>query len=301
MSRHDITSYSRKPFPNFLLIGAAKSATTSLTELLGQHSEIFISTPKEPRYFWLGEEEYKKGWNSYQNLFRNVPKSVRASGEGSQVYTLRSTGSWPVPGRIFHRLPNVKLLYIVRNPIDRIVSNWKMDVLQKPELYTDFNSQILSYPCKKRFVDRSKYWFQISAYREWFPDEQIKILFFDEFVVSPLAVLNQCTDFLGVNRWQGYSNPEKARNAAPVVRNQTGFALRALKSIPDCSFIRKIMPSKLRNTLQQKDVPHNPADTSPKWHPEIHKKVVAEISEDVHSFLSYAGKPLDYWDLSLEE
>ena len=69
--------------PNFLVIGAAKSATTSLCELLGQHPDVFILDPKEPHFF---TRHYELGWKWYKSLFSNAGSYERI-GEGSTSYS----------------------------------------------------------------------------------------------------------------------------------------------------------------------------------------------------------------------
>lgn len=78
-----------RDIPDFLVIGAAKSGTTYLCNLLGQHPQVFMCDPKEPRYFGLPREEYEKKWGWYRSLFADIPDTVVAAGEGSQSYTCR--------------------------------------------------------------------------------------------------------------------------------------------------------------------------------------------------------------------
>lgn len=186
----------------------------------------------------------------------------------------------------------MKLLYVVRNPIDRIVSAWKMAAREKPEEFTDFNRDILDTELRRWFVDRSRYWFQISAWRDAFPDNQIKILFFDEFLASPLPVLKQCADFLGLSNWQGYTHVEKAHMAAPRAY------IRMLRRIPGYASLRQLFPEKLYVAAQVKGFTHLPStDTMPTWDRAVLQAVVSELKEDMDTFLQYAGKPLGYWDI----
>ena len=62
----EIVDLHRDSLPNFIIIGAAKSATTTLTTILPQHPDIFISKPKEPKFFG---RYYKKGWDWYASRF----------------------------------------------------------------------------------------------------------------------------------------------------------------------------------------------------------------------------------------
>ena len=112
--------------PNFLVIGAQKSATTTLCDLFSQHPDVYISNPKEPHFF-AKNEVYAKGWDWYKKLFSNAGKA-KAIGEGSTGYTMHVV--FPnAPSRISRDLPNAKLIYIVRHPIRRIESDWKQRTL----------------------------------------------------------------------------------------------------------------------------------------------------------------------------
>ena len=114
----EIVDLHRDYLPNFIIIGAAKSATTTLTTILPQHPDIFISKPKEPKFFG---RYYKKGWDWYASRFKKG-KDFALRGEGSTMYAsgLHSFSKTP---ELMHRyLPDLKLIYIVRHPLDRIVS-----------------------------------------------------------------------------------------------------------------------------------------------------------------------------------
>ena len=106
--------------PNFLIIGAGKSGTTSLWSLLGQHPEIFVSRIKEPSFF-SNDEQYTRGWMWYESLFRGA-RGENAIGEASNSYS--ATGIHPdTVRRIVESLPGVRLIYLVRNPFERMESD----------------------------------------------------------------------------------------------------------------------------------------------------------------------------------
>src|SRR5262249_24539009 len=96
-------------------------------------------------------------------------------------------------GRIAAHVPDAKLIYIVRNPLERIESHWRHLLGRGHNISFE---ELLSHP---DVLDTSRYWRQISAYREHFPDEQILVLFFEDFVEDPSAILKRCFEFLGVD------------------------------------------------------------------------------------------------------
>jgi len=280
--------------PTFFVIGAAKSGSTSLCALLDQHRQIYISKPKEPRYFAFSPEQQAECQAWYQGLFEGLTDSVKAIGEGSQAYTMRPAAEdWPVPSRIAHAVPGAKLIYIVRNPIDRLVSNWKMMAREKPEVFADFNRDIVDPAHRRLFVDRSKYWFQISAYREFFPDAQIKIVFFEDFIAHPNEVLGNCTRFLGVEDKSDWEGVEKPRNAAPAYRERP--LLSAIANFPGLRAALRRLPPALR--IAARPIGWQSVNPDIRVKPSVNDSLVSELEEDMQRFLAYAGKPANFWTL----
>ena len=125
--------------PNFIIIGAAKSATTTLTTILPKHPDIFISKPKEPKFFG---RYYSKGWDWYANRFSDG-QGLALRGEGSTMYTSQMKAFKDTPELMHRHLPKLKLIYIVRHPLDRIVSQWRHYRGRHPEC-PDFSDFMLS-------------------------------------------------------------------------------------------------------------------------------------------------------------
>jgi len=108
-----------KRLPDFIIIGAAKSGTTSLVQHMLQHPRIYISDPKEPCFF-DENENWKMGIDWYSSLYINA-KEDQICGEASTNYT-----RWPqvmnVPAKIKSIIPNVKLIYLLADPSKRAYS-----------------------------------------------------------------------------------------------------------------------------------------------------------------------------------
>jgi hypothetical protein len=105
--------------PEFMIIGAAKAGTTALNEYLSQHPQIFMCPLKEPQFFST-DVIYERGLAWYEGLFADA-KSGQICGEASTSYTFFP--STPLtPQRIHQAIPNVKLIYLIREPVSRIQS-----------------------------------------------------------------------------------------------------------------------------------------------------------------------------------
>lgn len=108
--------------PNFFIIGAPKSGTSSMANYLSQHPNVFFSKPKEPWFFSFPEfpGPYKNNFNSYLNLFKKVKDHHIAIGEGS-VYYMYSTHAVE---DIIKKFDNPKFIVMLRNPVEAAFSSF---------------------------------------------------------------------------------------------------------------------------------------------------------------------------------
>ena len=105
--------------PDFIIIGAAKAGTTSLYALLDRHPDIFMPAHKEPEFF-ARDDHYAKGIDSYATLFEGATPHQQV-GEASTLYSLAPFFGHTA-GRIKAHLPQVKLIYVMREPVARAYS-----------------------------------------------------------------------------------------------------------------------------------------------------------------------------------
>jgi hypothetical protein len=105
--------------PNLFVVGAAKSGTTSLHRYLDAHAEISMSVPKEPRVF--ADTRWRERLGGYAEMFSTPGATIR--GESSPRYT-RFPISRHIPERVASTCPHARVIYIVRDPVDRIVADW---------------------------------------------------------------------------------------------------------------------------------------------------------------------------------
>lgn len=279
--------------PTFIVIGAGKSGTTSLCHLLSQHPQICMSNPKEPRFFSL-DENFERGWEWYESHFPNAHQAV-AIGEGSVNYTMRT--AYPQTARrIAEALPEVKLIYIVRHPLERIESNWRMGAWEKPD-YPPFNKAIKDPSHLPALIDRSKYWFQISAYRDYFPDAQILVLFLKDFKQDLDRVLRRCYEFIGVESEMPtdlINNRDKYRNTS-TQRNKQSPLLTKLRQIPLVTKVSQIFPKNLRAKVKDSLTKKSPEP--PQWEPDNRQWAIDQLIDDTQTFLEFYNKPRDFWKL----
>jgi len=188
---------------NTFIVGAPKSGTTSLHYYLNQHSQICMSSIKEPNYFSAQEVEdlyydspIIKSASEYEKLFQS---DLKVKGESSVSYLYYDL----VPHRIFDYNPDAKIIIMLRNPTDRLFSHYLMDKrlgfcsLSLDEIY----DQRQQYPkFFMQFFSLGNYYEQIKRYRAVFDDRQIQVILYDDFKNNTNLVVNSVLDFLEVDR-----------------------------------------------------------------------------------------------------
>ena len=271
--------------PTFLVIGAGKSGTTTLCELLGQHPDVFITDPKEPHFF---SADYDRGWEWYASFYRPA-RGEKERGEGSVSYTMEDYQP-DVSERIARDLPDARLIYIVRHPLRRIESGWR-HLLKTNRTDKDLSDTVEARP---RLVSSSMYWRQISYYLDRFPHEQVQILFFEDFINDTQAELRKCWDFLKVDpdfapEDMSPSNVSTGRWIWPISHILRGRSIPERLQPPDC--MKDLVRTFLFSSFGSKE-------KSPQWRPEVWESVVAKIKPDAEKFLCYFEKPESFWDFS---
>lgn len=177
------------PLPNFIIIGAMKSGTTTLHHKLDMHPNIGMSRAKEPNFF---NQYYSRGEEWYKGLFTG---NFQLYGEASPNYTKAQT--FPdTAGNMHATVPDAKLIYIVRDPIERIYShlhhNLYRDRLQPHEI----DHVVLNNP---EYIKTSSYYYQASQYLPYYSLDKMLFLSFEELKKDSNATMKRICEFLGVS------------------------------------------------------------------------------------------------------
>src|SRR5437879_4812348 len=147
-----------------------KAGTTSLYHYLRPHPEVFMPKTKELDFF-VEEMNWSRGWTWYREQFEAAPAHTKARGEASTAYA-KAPRFRGVPVRIAATLPDVRLVYVIRNPIERIRSHYQHRVATGAEV-RPLEAAVLENPI---YVDYSRYAFQIEQFLEHFPREQLLVV-----------------------------------------------------------------------------------------------------------------------------
>jgi hypothetical protein len=224
-----------------LIIGAMKSGTTSLFELLSQHPEIAASSVKEPRYF-VGEEEWRRGWGWYLGLWRWDPTRHRIALEASTAYT-----TYPARPGVPARIAQVagatfRFIYVLRNPLEQITSN------ARQALYVGWGRP-LDEGIPGWMIDTVRYAMQVEQFLAVFPRERLLLFTLEEFQRQPDAVLRRVCRFLGVDEHFTFSGVDRRYNAGEVYE-LPGLLRRLIKAGSVRWLASRILPRRWRHGIR---------------------------------------------------
>lgn len=272
---------------DFMIIGAQKCGTTGLAKQLAEHPEVAFCRIKEPAFF-NRTEDWRSGLDGYHALYDPAPG--RLCGEGSTMYTFFP--EWPRTAERLHAYnPELKLIYIMREPVARMESHYAHRLGHKrssgpPE------AEVLSRPF---YVNRSRYAVQLRPYLELFGRERILLLVFEEYIAAPEATLSQVAEFLGISP-DGFMTDAGATPAnpsvgqarwGPIMRKVTRLrALRTLLLPVVPAGIRKRLLARLGVRLKEK----------PRFSPELKRTLRRLVEDDVTAVEELLGRRLETWE-----
>jgi len=278
--------------PDFVIIGAMKSGTSSLHEQLRARSGIFMSDPKEPNFF-SDDHNYRQGIGRYSRLFE-AARSGQLCGESSTHYTKLPTHPRTVE-RMFQHLPEVRLIYLMRDPIERIISQYIHEWSQREvrgtlEQAVRRHARYLAYSCYAR---------QLEPFLQRFGAGRILPLAFERMIARPDSVLAEVCAFLGDPSpepalWRpelGIQNPSAQRLRKSGVR-------AFLRSLPGARPLVHRMPASLRRHLDGFWQMRRRPDLSAGLRAEL----VEHIDRDLSRLGRWLGRPLrcDHWREQVE-
>jgi hypothetical protein len=219
--------------PDFLIIGAMKCATTSLHEQLARQPHIFMSHPKEPNFF-SDDENYALGLDRYRSLFREAPEDALC-GESSTHYTKLPTFPHTVD-RMAAALARVKLIYVMRHPVDRLISQYVHE-LTTGRITSGIHEAIDRYP---ELVDYGRYSIQLKPYLNAFGPESVLPVFFGRLARHPQDELERICRFLGYPGKPRWDHAMKPQNVGSE-RLRRSAIREVLVQAPALTMVRRLL------------------------------------------------------------
>jgi hypothetical protein len=273
--------------PNFLVIGAMKGGTSSLYRYLRDHPEIFMPRVKEPTFF---SSNWDRGLEWYERLFDGAGQAL-ALGEASTEYT-----AYPhipsVPARIAKVVPEARLVYIVRNPVDRMLSEYHYNLVRGLERDPSADRSLLE---DSTYHNVSCYALQIEQYLEFFSRDQLLIVKSEDLKVDRVQTLGRVFEFLGVDPgwqpphlWEEFQTSSKKRSRRPVDH--------ALRRIPGYRRLASGAPVSLKQVkyrLTTKKAPPKPMLSAA-----ARREIEDRLRDDVRRLRGHLGDDFDAWGLA---
>ncbi len=295
--------------PSFLVIGAAKSGTTSLYHYLAQHPDVFMSPVKEPNFFALegekpsfrapGADERINRWSvtdpdEYRKLYEGA-NGERALGEASPIYLYSEKAA----GRIKRYVPEARLIAILRNPAERAYSGFLHLLLNGRETVRDFGEALALEEERKQenwdwiwhYKSMGFYHEQLTRYLESFGQEQMKIYLYEDLEKDPAGVVRDAYGFLGVDA-SFVPRPPARYNATGIPRSRRLNDLLRTDN-PIKSAAKLLVPKKFRRKLLMNM--QNKILVKPPFPEKERKQLLEDYREDVLKLQELIGRDLSGW------
>lgn len=232
---------------NLFVVGAAKSATSTLHAHLARHPDVWMSDPKEPHYF---SHRWREDPEAYAALFTGG-LDRRYRGESSTGYSV----SVDAPARVAKDSEDARILLILRNPIDRAWSHywWLRLQGQEDRPFAEAFDASLDRPTAPadriagtgnfaNYHDAGRYGSIVARWLACFPADHLWIATFEDLVADPDAVLAECYRFLGLEAPRSPADPLHANPTAAVRHPRLARVVRTLGSGPRLRAIGRRLP-----------------------------------------------------------
>lgn len=222
--------------PDFIIIGAMKCGTTSLHYYLRNHPDIYMPREKELDFFG-GANNYEKGVSWYTSKFKS---QYLLNGEASPNYTKVHLFEG-VPEKMYRLLPNVKLIYLYRDPIDRAYSHYLHSLSTRREKKNLENALTEN----SNYILTSRYYWQLEQFLKYYPLDQFLILNSDQLRKNRKNALKKIYDFLGVDYFYDEDIIEKNRQSSSLKTRRSKFNYLFLNTNTG-DYLKKIVPEEFK-------------------------------------------------------
>jgi Sulfotransferase family len=290
--------------PNFLIIGAAKAGTTALHTYLQQHPQVYMTPDKETNFFAFegenlnfqgpGDKEINQfsitNLESYRAEFQNVSHE-KAIGEACPLYLYHAKA----PKRIHSYIPNVRLIAILRHPVDRAYANFLHIIRDDREPCRDFFQALQQ---EKKRIEENWEWFwhyiqlgyyatQLQRYYEKFDRDRIRVYLYEDLCQNPLALMQDSFRFLDIDD-RFIPNMTIRPNKSGMPKNLL-FHQLLTKPNPIKSLLKPLFPSHLRQKIQHQNL------TTPKISSEARSLLIDLYREDIIKCQDLIDRDLSGW------
>ncbi len=306
MTRHEGATNSASPSgPNFFVVGAPRSGTTSLHRYLGEHPEVFMSPKKEPNYFvFYGQQPDARGpvrWVNDEAVFRRADYdalfrgsgAARAVGEVSPRYLSHPECA----ARIRRDIPDARIIAILRQPADRAHASFVGLRRDGWEPCADFASAVRDQPRRRAegwdsgcLLDRGLYCEKLARYFAIFDRKMVHIALYDDLQSDAHALLRELFTFLEVDP-DFEPDLKTIHNPSGLIRSRwLGAAWRSSYRLRREA--RRVLPLTARDAAYkwiQK------SSQKPALDPDLRAEVTAYFHEDILELQRLIDRDLSHW------
>jgi sulfotransferase family protein len=280
--------------PTFLVIGAMKAGTTSLYHYLRDHPEVFMPETKEVNFF-NPRRNWRRGLAWYEGQFEGAPPGTLARGEASTSYT-----KYPwiagVPQRIAATLPDVRLIYVVRQPIERMRSQYLHNLATGQE----WRPIDVAFEQEPMYRQISRYAYQLERYEPFFARQRILVIDARDLRDNRVATLQRIFTFLGVEASHVPSSVDTEYLTAEG-RRMKPRSLRAIRRIPKVREMSGYVPTSVKTLKRRltRDLPSEQLDRGRGViTPDLDAALRASFRDDVGQLRGYLGPTFDGWGIA---
>ena len=275
--------------PTFIVIGTMKGGTTSLWEYLRAHPQVFMPEAKEIQFF-SNSGRYERGLDWYREHFASVTNEI-AVGEASTNYTKhpRRTGT---ASRIADVMPDVRLVYMLRDPIERIRSHY----VQLAHGHGERRSISVVVRENPELLDISRYRMQIDQYLDHFDASQLLVITSEALRADREGTLGRVFTFLGVDPTLMPPAITSELHRSVDKRFDTKLSNWA-RRVRGYDFVRRITPKRLRRATSRVTKRSIASEVDATISDELRRQLVDELREDVAGLRPFLGPSFDGWGM----
>lgn len=274
--------------PNFLIVGAAKSGTTSLHFYLERHPEIFMAERKELHFF--SDPDCLSWLPLYREQF---PEPAPVRGEATTLYT-RAPAIPGVAARMAALVPDAKIVYLVREPVERALASYREERFHLNERRTADEAFADIDDPYNPYVSASRYAEQLEQYLEHFPREQVLVIDSTDLAKRTEETLARVLRFLGVAEIP--LDVSEQYNTAATKYQYTGLAHRLRFSRPGRALRRLPPPVHQALTAPARRLLRRPIE-QPELPDELVARLRAALAADAARLREVTGLELSHWSV----
>lgn len=294
----DQMSKNKDFIPDFIGIGAMKSATSWIFSSICSHPKVCSNLNKE-LHFFDREKNYKKGIGCYKNLFSKCKKN-KIKGEFTPRYLYKPKCA----KRINKHFPNTKIIVCLRDPVKRAYSHYKYSLAVKGRMsiYKNFSEAIKK---DTEMVERGFYYKQLKRYYDKFPENKILVTFFKNLKNNPESFIKKVYSFLNIDpnfvpkeihKKENTSKEKSYEYKIPIVNN----TLYRIRNKLQSSYIEELCEKTGMKTVLKKIVKMNKTNVNKKNNvppllKEDKEKMYKIYKEDIKKLEKLLDTKLSHW------